>query len=80
MTLAEYFAKRDANNPKPSYEYGDRIFGKFSGIPLVGMVVRENVEEKQVLVHTDLPLQTKDGIRFVVWIPKKGIKRLVAFN
>ena len=75
-SLAEYFAKRDEKNPKPTYEYGDRIFAKFNSIPLVGMVIRENVEEKEVLVHADLPMMHNKKIHSVVWVPKKTIKRL----
>ena len=75
-SLKEYFEKRDANNPKPTYVYGDRIFARFNSIPLVGMVIRENVEEKEVLVHADLPMIHNKEIRTVVWVPKKGIKRL----
>ena len=38
-TLAEQFAK----NAKPQkWNYGDRVFAKWEGVPLVGMVIRQN--------------------------------------
>lgn len=71
MNYAEYFNKTST----PKWNYGDRIFGKFSGVPLIGMVIREI--EKDVLVHADLPIRL-DGVNHsIVRIPMKGIKRLV---
>ena len=75
MTLAEWFAKRDENNPKPKYNYGDRVMAKFSGVPLVGMVIREDVAEKRVLVHGDLPLVIEGQIHNVVWVGIKTVSR-----
>jgi len=77
MTLAEWFVLRDAHLPKPKWNYGDRVFAKLVGHPLVGYVVREDVTEKQVLIHSDLPLMNKKEIRHVVWVPIKAVKPLV---
>lgn len=74
MNLAEYFAKEHAKNPKPKFVYGDRVSAKTSGIPIVGMVIRENVEDKQVLVHSDLPLRIGRDIRTIVWVDTKTVK------
>jgi hypothetical protein len=78
MNLARYFEERDKNLPKPRWEYGDRVFAKFSSVPLIGMVIRER--DGSVLIHADLPIPTKDGIRYVVNVPIRGIKRLKVFE
>jgi len=69
MTLAEWFELRDKDNPKPKFLYGDRVFSRYLDVPMIGMVIRENVEEKLVLIHSDLPIKIKDDIRYVVWTP-----------
>jgi hypothetical protein len=60
------------------YEYGDRVFSKFSGVPLIGMVIRET--EDGVLVHADLPIALESGLRYVVNVPKKITKKLKVFE
>lgn len=60
------------------YEYGDRVFSKFSGVPLIGMVIRET--EDGVLVHADLPIKLESGIRYVVNVPVKGTKKLKVYE
>lgn len=69
MTLAEWYELRDRVNPKPKFLYGDRVFSRYLDVPVMGMVIRENVEEKLVLIHSDLPIKIKDDIRYVVWTP-----------
>jgi len=71
----DQFLKRDADLPKPKYNYGDRIFGRLNKVPLVGMVIRE--VEGNVLVHSDLPLRVEEQIRYIVSVPMKGMTRLV---
>jgi hypothetical protein len=71
-TLAEQFAKRDEHLPKPKWVYGDRVFAKWEGVPLVGMVVRQN--EFGVLIHADLPLGETEG-RQVVYCNPKTVKK-----
>ena len=60
MTLAEYF---EANRPKAKYQIGDRVEGKYQGVPYVGTVGCDNLrnyeEGPMVTVHLDLPLRTK---------------------
>jgi hypothetical protein len=76
MTLAEWFEMRDKDKPKPKFFYGDRVFSRYLDVPMIGMVVRENVEEKLVLIHSDLPIKIKDDIRHVVWTPVKMTSKL----
>jgi len=70
----DYFEKRDAGLPKPKWVYGDRVFSYYKSIPLVGMVVRQ--VDKQVLVHSDLPIVDGKEVRFVIFVPEKKTKRL----
>ena len=70
----DYFEKRDKDLPKPKWVYGDRVFSYYKSIPLVGMVVRQ--VDKQVLVHSDLPIVDGKEIRFVIFVPEKKTKRL----
>lgn len=59
-SLAEYF---EANRPKAKYHIGDRVEGKYQGVPYVGTVgsdvMRNETEGPMVTVHLDLPLRTK---------------------
>lgn len=74
-TLAEQFAK----NAKPQkWNYGDRVFAKYEGIPIVGMVIRQN--EFGVLIHTDLPLGLEEGVKHVVYCNPKTVKKLVVLQ
>lgn len=76
-TLKEQFELRDAHKPKPKWVYGDRITGKIGKIPVMGMVIRENyIEPDMVLVHLDLPVKQEGEYRWVMYIPAKGMKRL----
>jgi hypothetical protein len=75
MDYKKYFEERDANNPKPKWVYGDRVFGKYKSVPLIGMVIRQT--EDGVLVHADLPLKVNKEILNIVSVPMKELKRLV---
>lgn len=76
MTLAEWFELRNSSDAKPKFLYGDRVFSRYLDVPVMGMVIRENVEEKLVLIHSDLPIKIKDDIRYVVWTPVKMTTKL----
>ena len=75
MTLAEYFRE---NRYKPTFEMGDRVYGKHEGVPFIGTVGNDteiSIEEgPRVTVHLDLPFpKTKSRILIV---KPKSIKRL----
>lgn len=59
--LAEYFAKE---RPQPKWSFGDRVFGKYNGVPFVGTTGGEGmVNEEQgslVTVFLDLPLKVNN--------------------
>lgn len=81
-SLAEYFA---ANRPVPKYQIGDRVIGKYHGIPFVGTVGCDNMVNEtigpMVTVFLDLPLKHKDTVHFTfVKVKYKDIKKLPAFE
>ena len=77
MGYAEYFADKNKDTPRPKFDLGTRVFGRFAGVPFIGTVVRE--QEKRVLVHADLPVKVKTDIHHVIWVPTKDVKQLVEF-
>lgn len=58
MNLAEYFA---ATRPRPRYSFGDRVEGRYQGIPYVGTAYGDNMVNEQegarVSIHLDLPMR-----------------------
>jgi hypothetical protein len=74
---AEYFAQRDADNPKPKFNYGDRVFGRWNKIPFIGSVIRE--QEKNVLIQLDLPIIRKQDIHNLLHIVRTDVKLLKEF-
>jgi hypothetical protein len=78
-SLAEYF---EANRPKPKYDFGDRVGGKYNGIPYVGTVYTDNMRNEEegpmVNVHLDFPMMVAgkyvDHIR-VQYKDIKGIRK-----
>ena len=77
MGYAEYFANKNKDTPRPKFDLGTRVFGRFVGVPFIGTVVRE--QEKRVLVHADLPVKVKQDIHNVMWVSTKDVKQLVEF-
>lgn len=81
-SLAEYFA---ANRPQAKWTFGDRVFGKFNGIPFVGTTGGEvMVNEEQgslVTVFIDLPIKHNDTWHTTfIKVKPKDIKKLPIFN
>jgi len=80
-SLAEYFA---LNRPQPKWTFGERVFGKFNGIPFVGTTGGEGMvnetEGSLVTVFIDLPIKYK-GVWHTTFIKvkPKDIKRLTTF-
>ncbi len=80
-SLAEYFA---ANRPQAKWTFGERVYGKFNGIPFIGTTGGEGmvneIEGSLVTVFIDLPIKYKS-----VWhttfikVKPKDIKRLTVF-
>jgi hypothetical protein len=70
---AEYFEKISY---KPKWQIGDRVFGRYNGIPFIGSVGNDTLiseeEGPRVSVHLDLPLNGKT----VVIVKPKSLKKL----
>lgn len=77
-SLTRYFENRDADLPKPQYNPGDRIFGRWNRIPFIASVVRE--EADQVLVHSDFPVQHAGEISYILRLPIKDVKLLKNYD
>lgn len=74
---AEYFAE---HRYKAKYDIGDRVFGHYEKMPFVGSVGNDRYisDERgpEVTIHLDLPLMTKNGVRSIIVVKHKDIKRL----
>jgi len=75
VTQTDQFLQRDADLPKPKYNYGDRVFARLGKMPLVGMVIRE--VNSTVLIHSDLPLMIENQFRHIVAVPIKNVSLLM---
>jgi len=73
----DYFESLHANDPKPKYQPGDRVFGHWNKIPFIASVVRE--ENKSVLVQVDLPVKHNDTIHNILRLARTDIKLLKEF-
>lgn len=74
--LTEYFER---NAYKPKYFLGDRVYGKFNGIPFVGTVGNDRVVSlagPEITILLDLPIKYKDEIKNVIIVKHKDISKL----
>lgn len=74
--LSDYFAK---NAYKPTYEIGDRVFGKFNGIPFIGTVGNDRVVSlagPEITILLDLPIKVDGILKSVIIVKHKQVKRL----
>jgi hypothetical protein len=76
MNLAEYFEK---NRPKGSFILGDRVEGKYEGIPFVGTTgfegMRSEEEGLMVSVMLDLPIKHDDRIINIIRVKGNTLKK-----
>lgn len=74
-SLAEYFAK---NRYHPTYFIGDRVQGKWNGIPFRGTVGNDTLineaEGPRVSVHLDLPIKFKNIVHNFIIVKPKDLK------
>jgi hypothetical protein len=78
-SLADYFA---ANRPVAKFQFGDRVIGKYNGVPFVGTcggdtMVNETIGPT-VTVFLDLPL--KDGDTWHMTFVKVKYKDIKAYK
>jgi hypothetical protein len=75
MNLAEYFAK---NRYVAKYDIGDRIIGRWNGIPFVGSVGNDTVisefEGPRISVHLDLPIKFGEVVHTVIFVKHGDVK------
>ncbi len=75
---AEYFAARDADLPKPKYNYGDRVFGRWNQVPFIASVIRE--EDRMVLVQTDLPVKHEGQLHNILTLSRTDVSLLKNYD
>ena len=77
MNLSEYFAK---NRYKSVYNIGDRLSGKWNGIPFMGSVgndtVISEIEGPRISVHVDLPIKHADEWYTVIFVKHSEVQPL----
>lgn len=74
-SLSEYFKQ---NRYQPTWFIGDRVEGKWNGIPFVGTVGNDGlVSEEQgpkVSVHVDLPILYQGKVYNIIFTKPKELK------
>jgi hypothetical protein len=74
---SEYFLKHRYTG---KYYLGDRVIGKYKGVPFVGTVGNDRVVSEligpEVLIHLDLPLTNKSKSCTIITVKPKDIRRL----
>ncbi len=77
MTLSEYF---EQTSYKATYHLGDRILGRYKGVPFIGTVGNDNqlnpVDGPFITVHLDLPIKIDDVVKDVIIVKHNEINRL----
>lgn len=80
MTLAEYF---ESVSYKATYHLGDRILGRYKGVPFIGTVGNDNqlnpVDGPFITVHLDLPIKIDDIVKDVIIVKHNEVNRLKEF-
>lgn len=81
MTLAEYF---DTVCYHGTYYLGDRILGRYKGVPFIGTVGNDNqlnpIDGPFLTVHLDLPIKIDEEIKNVIIVKHHEINRLRDFD
>lgn len=69
---------------KPKYFIGDRVFGRYNGIPFIGSVGNDTVinleEGPRISILLDLPMKIDKIYRDVIIVEHKDIKLLKDFS
>ena len=74
MTLTTYFENKKSELPKPKYQIGDRVFGKYNKIPFVGSVLGD--VNNRVKVQVDLSFKYNDKIVNFIEVEYNKLSRL----
>lgn len=74
-SLADYFS---LNRYKAKWNIGDRIIGKWNGIPFVGTVGNDTqlneIEGPYISVHLDLPIKFEDKVYNFIRAKHKDVR------
>lgn len=69
-----------ARGYKHTYDLGDRIKGKWNGIPFVGSVGNDRIVNEnngpEITVHLDLPIKFEDKVHYIIITKHKDVVRL----
>lgn len=69
---------------KPKYFIGDRVFGRWNGIPFIGSVGNDTVvnleEGPRISVQVDLPIRFEDRTYSIIIVKHKDIKLLKDYD
>lgn len=69
-----------ARGYKHTYDLGDRIKGKWNGIPFVGSVGNDRIVNEnngpEITVHLDLPIKYDDKVHNIIIVKHKDVVRL----
>jgi hypothetical protein len=80
MTYEEYFA---TVTYKATYHLGDRVLGRYEGIPFIGTVGNDKqlneTDGPFITVHLDLPIKIDDIVKNVIIVKHEQINRLKEF-
>jgi hypothetical protein len=75
--LAEYFSKHRYH---PTYFIGDRVMGKWNGIPFRGTVGNDTliseIEGPRISVFSDLPIKHDGKFHDIIIVKHKDVKAL----
>ena len=81
MNLAEYF---ETTSYKATYHLGDRVLGRYKGVPFIGTVGNDNqlnpIDGPFLTVHLDLPIKIDDLVKNVIIVKHHEINRLRDFD
>lgn len=81
MNLAEYFAN---NRYKAKYDIGDRVFGRYRGIPFIGTVGNDTqineIEGPRISIHLYLPIMIDKQVKTVIIVKHKDVKLLKNYS
>ena len=63
---------------RPTWHIGDRVTGRWNGIPFVGSVGNDTLinetESPRISVHLDLPIKFQDRVHTVIFVTHKDIQ------
>lgn len=69
---------------KPTYFIGDRVFGRWNGIPFIGSVGNDTVinleQGPRISVQVDLPIRFEDRCYSIIIVKHKDIKLLKDYD